>query len=74
MPDAVETDSAHTCPACGYRGIWQSYFCGRCGEHDDQKYRDEHRDRARSYFLNRADIIAEYREAGIPFRPTMFGG
>lgn len=50
--------------------LWKSYFCPRdgCGAHNDQLYRDEHHDRERARSLNRPDIIAEYRDAGIPFR------
>ena len=61
------TNSEVRGPACGYRGIWQSYFCGRCEEHFDGLYIAEHADPARAHLMNRADIIEEYHMAGIPF-------
>lgn len=58
-----------SCESCGSRwGVWDSYWCGSCGEHSDAKYRHEHRDPITAMFMNRADIIEEYHMAGIPFR------
>lgn len=59
------------CDECGESSpspLWKSYFCPKCEEHCDRLYRDEHHDPERGRLLNRPGIIAEYRDAGIPFR------
>lgn len=65
----MSATSEFSCSSCGNRwGVWDSYFCKECGEHNDQFYREEHRDVEKARFMNRADIVEEYRLAGIPFR------
>ena len=62
------------CDACHKKFnafLWTSYFCPGCDEHADAMYREEHRDVERAARMNRADIIEEYRLAGIPFRPVV---
>jgi DNA-directed RNA polymerase subunit RPC12/RpoP len=65
-----------TCPACGFQGDgfqWSSYFCGRCGEHADTLFLEEHPHPETVRHWNRADIIAEYHHNGMPFAAPRSG-
>lgn len=69
----MSSNSDLTCPECGYRGVWQDYFCPDCQRHFDRLYLEEHHDPLRAMTMNRADIIQEYHEAGVPFRAGRMG-
>lgn len=58
-----------SCQRRSYSGQWWGYWCPRCGEHDDGKYRREHVRPEIAKHLTRADIEAEYAAAGMAFLP-----
>jgi anaerobic ribonucleoside-triphosphate reductase len=74
----MEGPDVIVCPDCGYRGgpfSWNlGYFCPRCESHHDALYREDHDDRERARSMNRADIIAEYHDAGVSFSARRMAG
>jgi DNA-directed RNA polymerase subunit RPC12/RpoP len=71
-----ESAAAAACPSCGIHGQalqWTSYFCGSCGQHNDRLFLEEHPSPEKVSHWNRDDIVAEYRNNGMPFAAPRSG-
>lgn len=66
LGDLGDTGNAYPiCRDCGVPSVFDSYFCPRCGKHQDWLYGMEHALGPR--VMTREEIVAEYEDAGMPF-------
>jgi hypothetical protein len=66
LKDLDDTGNAYPiCKDCKNPSVFDSYFCPRCGQHQDWLYGLEHLNGPR--VMTREEILAEYAEAEMPF-------